>query len=464
MKKSVLLLTLCQLFSWYTDAQSLQAPKVDHRVELLSIVFRLAELREYNAEEFSLYTQKIKTHFEPHKGHRLITFAKELRKTNHIGFDAVMSMAVQLDKNLDPRIEFSEKLPDERWDKENANTFVSLLKAFYIDADCETFFNENKALYTAIEARFSALYDQIDLNWYKAFYGSDSKEKFIIVPGLGNGRQNYGPAVQEPNKQREVYAIVGSWKTDDSGIVIFPKEIYLHTLIHEFCHSFVNHLIDKNKKALQESGEKLFQPVKEIMRQQNYGHWTTLLYESMVRASVIKYMKDHHYSEEVVQKEINEQLSLGYLWIEDLLLDFEAYDLQRSTYPTLEEYMPRLIEAFQTYTQKIGAYTKKIDAQRPKILSISEFANYDQNVPSQLKKVTINFNKPVRKGVSINKGKPNEAFPNFKDHALSADKKSLTLTWSLEPNKAYGFILTGIAIKSEEGFPIKDYPISFHTE
>ena len=58
--------------------QILEEPKVDDRVELLSIVFRLAELREYNTEWFGLYTEKIKKHFEPYKNHELIEFAKEL--------------------------------------------------------------------------------------------------------------------------------------------------------------------------------------------------------------------------------------------------------------------------------------------------------------------------------------------------------------------------------------------------
>ena len=100
--------------------QILEKPKVDDRVELLSIVFRLAESPEYNSERFGLYTEKIKKHFEPFKDHELINFVKELIKTNDVAFDAVTSMAVSLDESLNPRIDFSNNIPDKRWGKENA--------------------------------------------------------------------------------------------------------------------------------------------------------------------------------------------------------------------------------------------------------------------------------------------------------------------------------------------------------
>ena len=465
MKKIISLLTIPFFLLGCEKKQILEEPKVDDRVELLSIVFRLAESREYNTEWFGLYTEKIKKHFEPYKNHELIEFAKELIKTNDIGFGSPMAMAVYLDQNLNPRINFSDDIPNKRWGKEYADKFVELLKEFYTDANCKAFFDENRNLYSEAESRFLPIYKQIDVDWYSSFFGNAPNEKFRIVTGLGNGGQNYGPSVQLANNKREVYAIVGAWLTDSLGMVVFPEEVYLHTLIHEFSHSFVNHLVDKNIKALEESGKKLFEPVQEEMRNQNYGHWTIMMYESLVRVSVIKYLKDHNYSPMDLQKEINRQLSLGYLWIEDLLTEIEEYDRKRTEYPTLESYMPRIIDAFQTYPQKIDVYREKFDAKRPKVVSISEFSNKDKNVSSLLKNITINFDKPLLgEGISINPGKQNEPSPKFKDYKYSEDKKSIILEWELEKNIEYAFVLIGLQIKSEEGVPINDYEISFKTE
>jgi hypothetical protein len=47
----------------------LAKPVVDQRVELLSLVFRLAGNPEYNMEMFSLYVERIKKQFEAHKVH-----------------------------------------------------------------------------------------------------------------------------------------------------------------------------------------------------------------------------------------------------------------------------------------------------------------------------------------------------------------------------------------------------------
>ena len=463
MKKIITLFSILFFLFGCGKKQILEEPKVDNRVELLSIVFRLAELREYNSERFGLYTDKIKKHFEPYKNHELIKFVKELIKTNHIGFDAVAFMAVSLDDGLNPRIDFSDSIPDKRWGKENAYKFVKLLKEFYTDTNCKEFFDENKNLYSEAENRYLPLYNQIDLNWFSSFFGNVPNDKFKIVIGLGNGGQNYGPSVQLENNKREVYTIMGAWRTDSLGMVIFPEEQYFRTPIHEFSHSFVNHLVDNNSKALEESGKKLNEAVLEKMRRQNYGAWTTLIYESLVRASVIKYMKDHNYSDMDVKMEINREISLGFLWIEDLLNELEKYDSKRTEYPSLESFMPKIIDAFQTYPQKIDDYWEKFDAKRPKVISISEFSNKDRNVSSSLKNITINFDESLQEGISIH-AKKSKSYPNIKGHKFSEDKKSITLEWELEKNTEYVLILTGISIKSEEGIPINDYEISFKTE
>ena len=175
MKKILTLLSILFFLFGCEKKQILEEPKVDNRVELLSIVFRLAELREYNSERFGLYTDKIKKHFEPYKTHELIEFAKELIKTNDIGFDAVMFMAVYIDENLNPRIDFSDDIPEKRWGKENADKFVKLLKEFYTDANCKEFFDESKTLYSESENRFLPIYKQIDLDWYKFLFWQYSK-------------------------------------------------------------------------------------------------------------------------------------------------------------------------------------------------------------------------------------------------------------------------------------------------
>jgi len=440
----------------------LDKPKVDERVELLSIVARLAGYNEYSMTLFKVYTDKIENHFSPYKGHEVVQFAKKMKRENSVGYDAVMAMAIHLDENLNPRTEFTDKIPEWRWGKDNAYEFVRLLKAFYKDAKCKEFFDANKDLYEEASARFQPIYEHIDLDWYSTFYGKEPSEKFIVINGLGNGGSNYGTSYNVPDEKKEVYAIMGAWTVDNMGMVVFNRDNYFPTLLHEFNHSFVNELLEKDKEPFKDSGEKIFAVVKDEMTRQAYSNWVTMLNEALVRAAVIKYMEDHNFSKKSIQNEYSYQLSLGFLWIGELVKELNKYDKQRDIYPTLESYMPKLAEAYNNYVEPIQKYNGK----RPIITSISEFANGDILVsPSSIKEITINLDKPLLgEGYSIYYGnKGQDAFPNFGKKSYSNDKKSVILEVELEKNKEYQFVLKGVAFKTPEGVGINDYEVNFKT-
>lgn len=154
----ILGLIVLTLQSFAQKKQLIASPKVDKRVELLSIVFRLAGNNEYNATFFKSYTDKVENHFSAYKEHELIKFSRSLRENNGISHDAVVSMAVVLDDNLNPIIDFSSILPDKRWTKNDANKFIQLLKAFYKDAECEKFFRENMELFQEVSNSFDSVY------------------------------------------------------------------------------------------------------------------------------------------------------------------------------------------------------------------------------------------------------------------------------------------------------------------
>jgi hypothetical protein len=324
-------------------------------VELLSIAFRLAGNPEYSSRKFKLYTDRIEHHFAAYKSHELIIFIQKLRKKNGVSFDAVMSMAVHIDNppGFSPLVVFSKEIPDERWGKENAVKFIELLKKFYADAGCESFFRENEDLYEEASRRFLKVYETLDAGWYSKFYGKEPNEEFIIVNGLGNGGGNYGPSIQFSNGKRKVYAVMGTWTTDSLGMATFAVKDYFPTLLHEFNHSFVNYLVEKYRNELNQSGEKLFRAVKSEMNQQAYRDWETMIKESLVQAAVIKYMKDHLFDPCDIDQEKARQLKRGFTWIGELTEELENYDKQREKYPTLESYMPAIVTAFKAYARDI---------------------------------------------------------------------------------------------------------------
>ena len=144
MKKIIMLFLLSSLSflsfaAGRNDNSNLSLPKIDKRVELLSIVFRLAGNYEYNMDMFKNYVKDIHDYFDKYKDHPLIVFASKLRDTRGVGFDAVMKMAVHINQppELNPIIPFTSMVPEPRWGKEDAEKFIELLKQFYIDTKCE---------------------------------------------------------------------------------------------------------------------------------------------------------------------------------------------------------------------------------------------------------------------------------------------------------------------------------------
>ena len=354
MKKIIMLFLLSSLSfaAGRDDNSNLSLPKIDKRVELLSIVFRLAGNYEYNMDMFKNYVKDIHDYFDKYKDHPLIVFASKLRDTRGVGFDAVMKMAVHINQppELDPIIPFTSLVPEPRWGKENAEKFIVLLKQFYIDTNCEDFFKQHDDMFLIAQERFKIVYDHFDVGWYNKFYGTSPKGSFNILIGLGNGGGNYGAKIVYPDNKEDVYAIMGTWTADSLGNPIYRLEGYLPTLIHEFNHSYVNHLIEGNAKEFENSGKILFEQVKDNMKRQAYPNWQIMMNEALVRASVISYLKSHNSSPSEINCEIETQIGKGFTWMKELVAALEFYENNRDEYPTLESFITILVSFYDDLT------------------------------------------------------------------------------------------------------------------
>jgi Domain of unknown function (DUF4932) len=91
--RPVFLFALIFVFVRLMLAEPSVAPHVDPRVELLSIVFRLAGNSEYSMSPLKSYTADIDAYFAPYKEHPAVALARKLAGENEVGFDAVMGLA-----------------------------------------------------------------------------------------------------------------------------------------------------------------------------------------------------------------------------------------------------------------------------------------------------------------------------------------------------------------------------------
>ena len=323
-------------------------PIIDERTELLGVIFRLAGSKEYNNNYLKNYSTKIDNYFLPYKDHKVVKYAKELSETKDITYDAVMSIAIHIrieNETINLRDNITEDSLDKRWHKYKAK-FIEYLTDFYQKSKFTEFFNTNKEYYKKAKLNFDHILDSINFNWFDKYYRVSPNKNFNLVISLTNGGCNYGPKVKFKKKNEDLYAIIGSWKTDSLGFPIFVDNFIESIIIHEFCHSYCNHLIDENYFLMEETAEKIYELVKDKMQMQAYGDAKTMLYEILVRASVIRYYQSKiaadKVSKEYIDSLIINEKKMGFFWIPQLINLLSQYEL--GEYKSLGEFIPEIIK------------------------------------------------------------------------------------------------------------------------
>lgn len=451
------------------QAQSKIVPYVDERVELLSSIFRLIEADEYSDKNNALYAEDIEKHFGSFKNSEFFTKLKKERNEDGLGYDAVMSMAVNLKiKNgtlslLDPK----RKSLDKRWKTEKLPAFLKDLNQFYKASKFNQFYKEHQADYQQAGKAFSdSVLVKLNQEWYPKFYGKQPNEDFKVVIGYGNGGGNYGPRVSQDNEKDQVYAIVSGGNFD--GRTLTYTSSYAPTLIHEFNHSFVNYLLGnpEYQRKLEKPGNQILEAVRKPMKDQAYGDWKTIINESIVRAAVIVYMKENHFSEKEIKAEMKEQLKRRFVWTPELVELLEQYQANRKEYPSLESFYPNIVAFFQLVAMNVNKMVSNYEVKLPKVKSVSPDINGKNDVDPNLKEMIIYFDKTlIGNQMSINIGSLGREGVPIKNRPVYIDNNNaLKIELGMKPNTEYEFILVGKKFESIDGYPLQDYVIKFKTK
>jgi hypothetical protein len=323
---------------------------VDRRVELLSLVFKLAGNPEYTQGRVQSYADDVEKQFGSFSEHAVVQLARELRRTRGISYDACMSMAVHLSDAYQPQLIVPlDPWPDgmdTRWPAKAVTNFLAQTAQFVRDTGFKEFVAGHQALYGTSASRMKALKDkEAHLDWFHDYFGERQQATFTVVLALLNGGGCYGPHCRTATGQEELFCVLGVWKTDAQGLPVFTRDM-LGTVVHEFCHSYANAVVHRHYTELKPAGERLFAGVSDRMRSQAYGNAQTMLCESLVRACVVRYRLRYD-GADAAQREIRDQKKRGFLWMEELSNQLADYETHRDQYPTLEAFSPRLVACFK---------------------------------------------------------------------------------------------------------------------
>jgi len=441
---------------------------VDPRIELVSLLFRLAGNQEYNQARVEAYTTDVEKQFGSFRNHPAVTLASELRNSRGVSFDACMSLAVALTGTAEPALKVPlEPWPnflDERWTVQSASNFVALADRFVRDTQFEKFITAHHDLYQTTESRMQDLMEkEAHLDWFNNFFGERAQAKFTLILGMLNGGCCYGPHCRGASGNEELFCILGVWATDKQGLPVFEKDV-LATVVHEFCHSYANPIIDRHSREVEAAGLKLFAPVANQMSRQAYGEAQTMLRESLVRASVVRYLR-HYGGSTAADREIQDQKGHGFLWMQELSDLLGQYESQRAEYPTLESFSPRLVAFFNDYAEHFAKQQADLDTKRPKVVSLVP-ANGATQVDPAGTAIQVVFDRPMRDGSWAMCG----GGPHFPETAGKPHYDAQCTTWTapvkLKPDWEYEFSLNAgqyQSFQSQDGVPLAPVLVSFKT-
>lgn len=438
--------------------------RTDPRVELLAIVFRLAGNPEYNQGSVPGYVRAIDAHFAAHREHPAVQEARRLRQQYGIGFDAVMSMALHVEGATDPRPRRGFASPDpsleRRWSAAEAESFARSLQAFVRDTRFGDFLAANQKTLDSARVRMERVVaEHLDLAAIRHFFGREPNGAFVMVPLVANAAGNFGTRYLEGDRE-EVYAIIGT-SPDRAGIPAFDAG-FIPTMVHEFSHSFVNPAVQPVSESFRAAGEAIYPLVEEQMRAQAYSNWLTMVNESLVRASVARYVRAHA-GDSAAAVEVAAQRARGFLWTDELFELLAEYESDRARYPAFDAFLPRVAEYFAALAPRVADELAEYDRTRPRLVS-SEPAHDASDVDPSLTRIVLRFDQPMTPRVNIRLGPGGrEHYPEVSGVAWDETGTMLTLAVKLRPAWRYELVLGGGFLSRAERKPIRDTALQFHT-
>ncbi len=335
---------------------------VDRRVELFTLLARLAGFDEFNMPvSRSPYTRAAESWFHDQRNHPAVKRLQELRRERGVSFDAIASLAVHVEDSvdLDERIDFAalpERL-DARWGLEGARAFLAEARDFVQVADSEGFFDSQEERFTQAAARLRAVIEQCKaLPWFDRTFGARGGARYCAIPGLVCGGGNYGMGIRYADgRDEEILPIFGCSSFDADGVPTFGVEM-AGLVVHELCHSYTNAYVDRIAEALRPSAQRLFEHDSNAMERQAYGDWRTVSYETLVRATVIACRRATE-GEAAGEAQAKEEVGRGFLWAPALAADLTRFSAERARYPTFTDFLPEIEQAFAREADRLARRT-----------------------------------------------------------------------------------------------------------
>lgn len=327
-------------------------PYFSETVELMGLIWRLAGAPEYNQSQVITVTNSADKYFASMKNHQAVILAQQYRQQG-IGYDAVTGYANQLVFNEEGEIVFetdylagSNSSFDNRWNSMQKNSMLKAVNDFYKESNFHDWFVSTEEEQQQAIASFKNVCN-LDYAWFDSYYGKNDKIASRIILSFMAGGGNYGISLKRKDGTWLLTPVLGSLNQNSAG-VRFNGDMNL--IVHEFSHPYCNPLIDANWSAIATKANEVYSKVSSIMQSQAYSNARTMMYETLVRSSAIRYMISHNQKNKVNERLAYDE-SKGFMMVRTLVNTLEKREQEASRYATLADFMPEIIEAVNSFDQ-----------------------------------------------------------------------------------------------------------------
>jgi hypothetical protein len=320
---------------------------VDPRIELFHTMEVLAGIPLVNFIDLD-YKQNILTSFAKHKNHPLFAY---LKRNNLYGklfdsIDAPIWAMLHLTNDLDWRKDID--VPEAK--NSGLDSLRILMKDFAKKSNYARFFNSNADFYrislTTLTYNLPNFNEKQRLMKYCGSGNGENIEFNVILNFLGWG--NFGPRIYKKNGA-ELYAVIAPEKTA-IRVPTFDISALYRLIWHEFAHSFANPAIEKYEAQFDQF-EWMWEPIKESMKAQAYHSWHSVVKEHLTEAIACR-MAALKFGEDASELNyVRRQYGMRWIYLHPILEALKGYEKKRQQYPTLESFIPEIINAFKNVKQ-----------------------------------------------------------------------------------------------------------------
>ena len=325
-------------------------PYFSETVELMGLVWRLAGSYEYNQCQIGTVTNSADKYFASMKNHQAVTLARQYYQQG-VCYDAVTGYANQLIFNDEGDIVFdtnylsgSNTSFDDRWSSQQKNNMLQAINDFYKESNFHDWFVSTEVEQQQAIASFKNVCN-LDYTWFDSYYGKNDKVSSRIILSFMIGNSNNGISLKRKDGTLLLTPVLGSL-SQNNGSVRFNGDMNL--IVHEFSHPYCNPLIEANWSAISQKAEQVYSRVSSIMQNQAYSNAMTMMCETLVRSSAIRYMISHN-QKNMVNMTLAYEEGNGFMMVRTLVKVLEKREQEASKYPTLADFMPELIEAINNF-------------------------------------------------------------------------------------------------------------------